>query len=214
MLRQLAPFLYSSRFAGVGPFQRGLLNMLTSPPVRWSHLESCGVVRPREGPNGTLQGEEEMVRKRQVYASTGLTRKYRLLAATNFEFVAVRVFEKEGVVTRTVVLTNFWPLKVFPASVAHEFRNPIHFFARVRPKRDPRAVGTMVFVLIDTEKFHRPIGTPSIERMKIVARTFVNESKLRQKFSVELSRHFHAFHSQIDVIKATRFHFMILNRIA
>ena len=140
--------------------------------------------------------------------------KYRLLAATNFEFVAVRVFEKEGVVTRTVVLTNFWPLKVFPASVAHEFRNPIHFFARVRPKRDPRAVGTMVFVLIDTEKFHRPIGTPSIERMKIGARTFVNESKLRQKFSVELSRHFHAFHPQIDVIKATRFHFLILNRMA
>src|SRR5260370_422855 len=97
--------------------------------------------------------------------------------------------------------------------VAPEFANPIHFFARVRPKRDPRAVGTMVFVLIDTEKFHRPIGTPSIERMKIVARTFVNESKLRQKFSVELSRHFHAFHPQIDVIKATRFHFMILNPI-
>jgi site-specific recombinase XerC len=63
-------------------------------------------------------------------------------------------------------------------------------------------------------RLHRPIGTPSKERMKIVARTFVNESKLRQKFSVELSRHFHAFHPQIDVIKATRFHFLILNRMA
>jgi hypothetical protein len=72
----------------------------------------------------------------------------------------------------------------------------------------------MVFVLIKTEKFQRPIATPSIEGMKGVARTFVKESKLRQKFSVELSRHFHVFHPQIDVIKATRFHFMILHRIA
>ena len=76
-----------------------------------------------------------------------LIRKHRLLAAANFEFVAIGVFEKEGVVTRTVVLANFGTLKVFPASVAHEFRNLIHFFARVRPKRDSRAVGTMVLVL-------------------------------------------------------------------
>ena len=50
--------------------------------------------------------------------------------------------------------------------------------------------------------------------MIIVARFFVNESKLRQKFSVKLSRRFHVCHPQIDVIKATRFHFVILNRIA
>ena len=42
----------------------------------------------------------------------------------------------------------------------------------------------------------------------------MNEPKLRQKFSVELSRRFHVCHPQIDVIKATRFHFVILNRIA
>ena len=50
--------------------------------------------------------------------------------------------------------------------------------------------------------------------MKILARTFVNESKLRQKSSVELSRHFHVFHPQIDVIKATRFHIPNFNLIA
>jgi hypothetical protein len=42
----------------------------------------------------------------------------------------------------------------------------------------------------------------------------VNKPKLRQKFSVELSRHFHVCHPQIDVIKATRFHAPILNLIA
>ena len=49
--------------------------------------------------------------------------------------------------------------------------------------------------------------------MKIVPRTFVNESKLWQKSSVELSRYFHVFHPQIDVIKATRFHFVNLTLI-
>src|SRR6476619_5816063 len=127
-------------------------------------------------------------------ASTRLIRKYRLLAAANFEFVAIGVFEKEGVVTRTVVLANFGTFKVFPASVADEFRNLIHFFACVRPKRDSRAVGTMVLVLAQTEKFQRPFATSSIERQIVLARTFMNEPKLRQKFSVELFRHFHVCH--------------------
>src|SRR6516165_6733935 len=35
---------------------------------------------------------------------------------------------------------------------------------------------------------------------------FVNKSKLRQEFSVKLFRCVHVFHSQIDMIKATRFH--------
>jgi hypothetical protein len=41
----------------------------------------------------------------------------------------------------------------------------------------------------------------------------VNESKLWQKFSVKLFRRFHICHPQINVIKATRFHSEILNRI-
>src|SRR6476660_346481 len=90
-----------------------------------------------------------------------LTGKHRLLATANFEFVAIGVLEKEGVVTRTVVLANFGTFKVFTASVAHEFRNLIHFFARVRPERDSRAVGTMVLVLAQTEKFQRPFATAS-----------------------------------------------------
>jgi hypothetical protein len=143
-----------------------------------------------------------------------LTCKHRFLATANFEFVAIGVLEEEGVVTRTVVLANFGTLKDYNASVAHELLNLIHNFARVCPERDSRAVGTMIFVLAETEKFQRPFATASIERIIIVARTFVNEPKLRQKLSVELSSRLHVCHPQIDVIKATRFHFVILNGIA
>ena len=41
----------------------------------------------------------------------------------------------------------------------------------------------------------------------------MNESKLGQKFPVKLFRRLHVSHPQIDVIKATRFHLVILNRI-
>src|SRR4029077_209643 len=156
-------------------------------PAKWQVRDAPGcsfLNRPLakcSGKRVATQNHDASGRHGCLYRLTG---KHRLLAAANFEFVAIRVFEKEGVVTRTVVLANFGTLKVFTASVAHEFRNLIHFFARVRPKRDSRAVGTMVLVLAQTEKFQRPFATASVERIIIVARTFVNKPKLRQNFAV------------------------------
>jgi hypothetical protein len=43
---------------------------------------------------------------------------------------------------------------------------------------------------------------------------FVNESKLGQKFPIKLFGRFHVRDTQIDVIEATRFHWVILIRIA
>src|SRR3954466_5970401 len=119
------------------------------------------------------------------YGLYRLARKHRFLAAANFEFVAIRVFEKQGVVTRAVVLANFGTFNVFPACVVHEFRNPIHFFTRVCPDQDPCGIGTMVLVLTETEKFQRPFTVPSIKRMVIGAGTLVNEPKLGYKLCVE-----------------------------
>ena len=141
------------------------------------------------------------------------TSKYRVFAATNFEFVAIGVFEEEGVVTGTVVLANFRPFKIFSASIAYEFRNPVHFFARVRPKRDACAIRFMFFIPGKAKEFRRFVAASGIEGM-ISPGFFVNESKLWQKPSVKLFRRFHVCHTQIDVIEATRFHFLILNRIA
>src|SRR5205823_5466971 len=91
----------------------------------------------------------------QVYRLIG---KYRLFPAANFEFVAIWVLEKEGVVTRTVALANLRPLKVFPASVAHELCNPIHFFSRICPKRDACAIWFMVFIWTKAKEFRRPVA--------------------------------------------------------
>jgi hypothetical protein len=142
-----------------------------------------------------------------------LSGKYRLLAAANFEFVAIGVFEKEGVVTRTVALANFRPLKVFPACVAHEFRNPIYLFSRIGPKSDACAIRFVVFIWTKAKEFRRSFAPGGKKSMEISPGFFVNKSKLWQKFPVKLSRHLHVFHPQIDVIEATRFHVSIFNRM-
>jgi hypothetical protein len=139
---------------------------------------------------------------------------HRLLAAANFEFVAIGVLEKEGVVTRAVALTKFRPLEVFPASFAHELRNPIHFLTRIGPKRDTRAIRFMVFIWTKTKEFRRFIAACGIKSMDVSPGFFVSKSKLRQQLSVKLSCYFHVCHPQIDMIEATCFHFVILNRIA
>ena len=141
------------------------------------------------------------------------TSKYRLLAATNFEFVAIGVFEEEGVVPRTVVFANFRPLQIFSASIAYEFRNPIQFFARVRPKRDPCVIRFMFFIPSKAKELRGFAAARRIESM-VSPRLFVNESKLRQKFPVKIFGRFDICHPQIDMIEATRFHSRILNRIA
>jgi hypothetical protein len=143
-----------------------------------------------------------------------LTGKYWTLAATDFELISLGVFEKEGVVTRAVTSANFRPFKVFPTSVAHEFRNAVHFVPRIGPKRDPCAIRFMVFIWTKPKEFRRFVAACGIESMVVSRGFFVNESKLRQEFSVKLFRRFHVSHSQIDVIEATRFHVPIFNRMA
>jgi hypothetical protein len=143
-----------------------------------------------------------------------LIRKYRFLATANFEFVAIGIFEKEGVVTRTVALANFRPLKLFPTSVAHEFGNPIYFFTRVGPKRDACAIRFVALIRTKAKEFRRLAADGGKISMKVSTGFFVNKSKLWQKFAVKLFRRFHVCHPQIDVIKATCFHLSIFNRAA
>ena len=152
---------------------------------------------------GSPRDESVQMADTAAYRST---RKYRLLAATNFKFVAIGVFEEEGVVTRAVSPANFWPLELFPASVAHELCNRIHFLPRVRPKRDACAIRFVVSIWAKAKEFRRLSADGGIKSMEESTGLFVNESKLWQKSSIEPFRRFHVCHTQIDVIEATRFH--------
>ena len=139
--------------------------------------------------------------------------KYRLLAAANFELIAIGVFEKEGVVTRAVRLANLGPLELFPARFAHQLCNPIHFLPRISPKRDACAVRLVILIWTKAKEFRRLVADGGKKSMKVSTGFFVNESKLWQKFSVKLFRRFHVGDTQIDVIEAPRFHWGSVNGI-
>ena len=142
-----------------------------------------------------------------------LTSEYRLLAAANFKFVAIGVFEKECVVARTVAFLKLGPFELFSAGFAHNLCDSIHFLSRIGPKRDARFIRFVVFIRTKAKEFRRFVAAGRKKRMEISPGLFVNESKLRQKFSVKLLRRFHVSYTQIDVIEGTRFHPAILNRI-
>jgi hypothetical protein len=72
----------------------------------------------------------------------------------------------------------------------------------------------VIFIWTKAKEFRRSGAAGGIKSMEISPGFFVNESKLWQKFPIELFRRFHVCHPQIDVIEATRFHFVILNVIA
>jgi hypothetical protein len=143
-----------------------------------------------------------------------LSRNDRTFAAADFQFIAIGVFEKEGVITGAVAFANFRPFKFFPAGFAHGLCNPIHFFPRIGPKRDARAVRFVVFIWTKAKEFRRFVAAGGIKSMEVSPGFFVNESKPWQKFAVKLLRGFHVCHPQIDVIEATRFHVLIFNRMA
>src|SRR5882724_2097690 len=69
----------------------------------------------------------------------------------------------------------------------------------------------MIFVFGEAKEFRRLIAPGGIKGMEIVAWTFLNKSELGQKFRVKAFCYSHVFYPQIDVIKATRFHFAFAN---
>src|SRR5438093_13715442 len=105
----------------------------------------------------------------QLFVETRSLRNDRTLPAANFQLVAIRVLEEKRIVARTVVDTDFRPFERLAPRFAHQLRQPIHFFARIRPQRDARSVWLMVLILRETEQFRWPVAPGSITHTDIPA---------------------------------------------
>jgi len=84
--------------------------------------------------------------------------KYRLLAATNFQFVAIGIFKEKGVISRAVAFANFRPLELSSAGLANKLCNPIDFFPRIDPKRDACTIRFVVLVWTQAKEFRRLVA--------------------------------------------------------
>src|SRR6266852_5514528 len=76
----------------------------------------------------------------------------RIFAAADFQFVAVRVLKKEGVIAGAVPSANFRTFQILAANFAHESRDAVDFGGGVRPERDARPVRLMMSILGEAEK--------------------------------------------------------------
>ena len=94
----------------------------------------------------------------------------RTLTAANFQFVPVRVLEKERVIPRTVIETDFGTFQIFSTGLPHQFRNLIDFLCRIGPERDACSVRLMILVLGESEELRRFVGASRIKSVEISAR--------------------------------------------
>src|SRR5438552_1339899 len=83
----------------------------------------------------------------QLFVENGSLRNDRTLPAANLQSVSIGVLEEKCIIARTVIGTDFRPFKRLAACFVHQLRQLIHFVARIRPKRDARAVWLMVLIL-------------------------------------------------------------------
>src|ERR1700730_5569723 len=134
-----------------------------------------------------------------------------LFATADLEFVSVGVLEEEGVIAGAVTGTQLWSFQIFAADLADELGDAVHFFTRLRPESDSCAVGLMMSIFGETKEFRRLVGTDRVKRSPVGVGPIAGKSKLRQKFAVKLKSGVEVFNSQINMIKMSRFHFVVVD---
>src|SRR6266481_391159 len=91
----------------------------------------------------------------ELFAEIPLLRNDGIFAATDFELVAVWIFEKEGVIAGAIAGANFRSFQILAADVAYQSCDFVDFITRLRPKSDSRAVRLMPSIFDEAEKLRR-----------------------------------------------------------
>jgi hypothetical protein len=143
------------------------------------------------------------------YANTcTLSSNDRLLPAADFQFVAIGIFEKAGVIAAAVAGTKLRTFQIFPADFADQPGEPINFSAALSPKSDSRPVGSMASILAESEERFRFVSACGKEDSVPPARAVANKAERRQQFTVKLLRALQIAYAQVNMIEVScLFHF-------
>src|SRR5262249_1961254 len=134
-----------------------------------------------------------------------------MFLTADFQFVAVRIFEKAGIIAGTVLAAKLGPFNVTGADLVRELSHPINFFTRLGPKSDSCAVRLMLSILLEREKRRRLVAADRIKRAAPRVGSIASKSKRRSKSPVKLACACDPFHSKINVIQNSCFHFNALS---
>ena len=93
----------------------------------------------------------------------------RLFPEADFQFVAIGIFKKAGVIAGAVAAAKLRAFQIFSAGLPHQFCNTIDFLSRIGPECDARSVRLMILVLGKSEELRRLVDTGRIKSMEISA---------------------------------------------
>jgi hypothetical protein len=147
----------------------------------------------------------------ELFAEIPLLRNDGIFAATDFELVAVWIFEKEGVIARAIAAADFRPFQILASDVTNQSCDFIDFITRFCPKSDSRAVRLMLSIFSEAEKLRQLVFADWVKRPPRLVRPIAGKPKLGQKLLVKSHRPLKILYSQINVIQPSGFHFAIVD---
>src|ERR1051326_8249641 len=119
---------------------------------------------------------------------------------TDFERIAGRIIEVDGIVTLRFVV---WSFDISRAEFARRCRQLVDACLRLRPKRDSRSIRLVILVLGHAEKFRR-VSARRFELNPALDLNFHAEPEQRQQPPIKFSRNRKITHAEINVIEDAR----------
>jgi hypothetical protein len=134
------------------------------------------------------------------FGGTLLFRDRRAFPEADLEFVPIRIFEKNGVISRAVINAQLRAFDILSASLADDIRGFIHRFAARRPKRDPISVRLVIRLFGEPKKIDRDVSF-RLEQTPALAAFIDAKTNGRQNLRIKALGGFAIFYPQIDMIE-------------
>jgi hypothetical protein len=130
----------------------------------------------------------------------------------DFQFVPVRIFKKNGVISKAVFQAEFRPFDIVSARFADYFGDFIHGCATRRPEGDATSIWPMIGFLGESKKVYGLIAV-SFKQSPLFSALIDTKADSGQDLRVESLRVFAVLYPEINVIEKARAHYLILSRL-
>ena len=122
-------------------------------------------------------------------------------ATTNLQFIPIRIFKEEGVITWIVFRPDLGAFQISAAGFTDNLSDVIDLFARLRPECDPCIIRAMIRVFGEAKEFRRFAGAVFFKRTPLLRAFVESKTNCRQDLGEKFLRPCPISDTQIDVIK-------------
>ena len=124
-------------------------------------------------------------------------------ATANLQFISIRIFKEERVITWTVFRPNLGAFQISAAGFTDNLSDAIDLLACIRPECDSRIIRAMIRVFGEAKEFRRFAGTIFFKCPPLLCALIESKANCRQNFGEKFLRPRPISDTQIDMIKET-----------